>query len=83
MEVFNEPKITLVEKAPWLRYTLNSQDTVGIDNKHLKHSCSTNSMNDNINSMPCSFDKHDDRLEFLENDEEAIFILEPTDFMPK
>ena len=40
------------EKAPRLRYTLNS---------HAR----TDSRNESLNSMPCSF--HDDRLEFLEN----------------
>jgi hypothetical protein len=50
----DEPNITLVEKAPRPRYALKSQDIIGIDVDKFKYSCSTNSMNDSLMSMPCS-----------------------------
>ena len=42
------------EKAPRLRYTVNSQASIGF----------VDSRNESLNSMSCSF--HDDRLEFHE-----------------
>ena len=52
------------EKAPRLWYTLNSQASIGfVDNLQKSHA-RTDSWNESLNSMPCSFD---DRLEFLEN----------------
>jgi hypothetical protein len=39
----DEPNITLVEKALRPRYTLKSQDIIGIDVDKFKYSCSTNS----------------------------------------
>jgi hypothetical protein len=61
----DEPNITLVEKALRPRYALKSQDIIGIDVDKFKYSCSTNSMNDSLNSMPCSNNDHVDRLDFL------------------
>jgi hypothetical protein len=37
----DEPNITLVEKALRPRYTLKSQDIIGIDDDMLESSCST------------------------------------------
>jgi hypothetical protein len=47
---------------------LKSQDIIGIDVDKFKYSCSTNSMNDSLNSMHCSNNDHVDRLDFLENE---------------
>jgi hypothetical protein len=47
----DEPNITLVEKALRPRYTPKSQDIIGIDVDKLKYSCTTNSMNDSLNSV--------------------------------
>jgi hypothetical protein len=47
----DEPNITLVEKVLRPRYTLKSQDIIGIDVDKFKYSCSTNSMNDSLMSM--------------------------------
>jgi hypothetical protein len=77
----DEPNITLVEKALRPRYALKSQDIIGIDVD--KYSCSTNSMNDSLNSMPCSNNDHVDRLDFLENEEEETFMFEPINLTPK
>jgi hypothetical protein len=50
----DEPNITLVEKSLRPRYALKSQYVIGIDVDKFKYSCTTNSMNDSLNSMPCS-----------------------------
>jgi hypothetical protein len=42
-----------------------------------KYSFSTNSMNNSLNSMPCSNNDHVDRLDFLENEKEETFMFEP------
>jgi hypothetical protein len=62
---------------------LKSQDIIGIDVDKLKYSCSTNIMNDSLNSMPCSNHDHVDRLDFLENEKEEIFMFEPINLTPK
>jgi hypothetical protein len=67
----DEPNITLVEKALRPRHTLKSQDIIGIEVDKFKYSCSTNSMNDSLNSMPCSNNDHVDRLDFLENEKKG------------
>jgi hypothetical protein len=79
----DEPNITLVEKALRPRYTLKSQDIIGIDVDKLKDSCSTNSMNDSLNSMPCPNNDHVDRLDFLENEKEETFMYDPINLTPK
>jgi hypothetical protein len=33
--------------------------------------------------MPCSNNDHFYMLDFLENDEEAVFMFEPINYMPK
>jgi hypothetical protein len=48
----DEPNITLVEKALRPRYAPKSQDIIGIDVDKFKYSCSTNSINNSLNSMP-------------------------------
>jgi hypothetical protein len=40
-------------------------------------------MNNSLNSMPCSNNDHVDMLDYLENHNEAMFIFEPFNFMPK
>ena len=47
----DEPNITLVEKALRPRYTLKSQDIIGIIDDKFKCSHSTNSMNNSLNYM--------------------------------
>jgi hypothetical protein len=79
----NHANITLVEKALRPRYTLKSQDIIGIDVDKFKYSCSTNSMNGSLNSMPCSNNDHVDRLDFLENEKEETFTFEPINLTPK
>jgi hypothetical protein len=79
----NEPNITLVEKALWPRYTLKSQNIIGIYVDKFKYSCSTNSMIDNLNSMPCSNNDHVGRLDFLENEKEETFMFDPINLTPK
>jgi hypothetical protein len=79
----DEPNITLVEKAIRSRYALKSQDIIGIDVDKFKYSCSTNSMNDSLNSMPCSNNDHVDRLDFLENEKEEKFMFEPISLTSK
>jgi hypothetical protein len=64
----DEPNITLVEKAIRPRYGLKSQDIIGIDVDKFKYSCSTNGMNNSLDSMPCSNNDHVDRLDFHENE---------------
>jgi hypothetical protein len=81
--LLDEPNITLVEKALRPRYTLKSQDVIGIDVDKFKFSCSTNSMNNSLNSMPCSNNNHVDRLDFLENGKEETFMFEPINLAPK
>jgi hypothetical protein len=66
----DEPKITLVEGAPRKMYTLKLQDIIGINDDMFKYSCWTNSMNNSLNSMPCSNNDHVDRLDILENEKE-------------
>jgi hypothetical protein len=60
---------------------LKSQDIIGIDVD--KYSCSTNSMNYSLNSMPCSNNDHVDRLDFLENEKEGTFMFDPINLTPK
>jgi hypothetical protein len=79
----DEPNITLVEKALRPRYVLKSQDIIGILVIKFKYSCSTNSMNDSLNSMPCSNNDHVDRLDFLENEKEETFMFEQISLTPK
>jgi hypothetical protein len=79
----DEPKITLVEGAPRQRYTLKSQDIIGINDDVFKYSCWINSMNNSLNSMPYSNNDHVDRLDFLENEKEETFIFEPINLTPK
>jgi hypothetical protein len=79
----DEPKSTLVEKALKLRYMLKSQDIIGIDDDKFKYSCCTNSMDNILNSMPCSNDDHIHMLEFLENHNDGMFMLEQINYMPK
>jgi hypothetical protein len=79
----DEPNITLVKGAPRQRYTLKSQDIIGINDDMFKYSCWTNSMNKSLNSMPCSNNDHVDRLDFLENEKEEIFMFEPINLTPK
>jgi hypothetical protein len=64
----DEPNITLVEKALRPRYALKSQDIIGIDVDKFQYSCSTNSMNDSLNSTPCFNNDHVDRLDFIKNE---------------
>jgi hypothetical protein len=73
----DESNITLVKEALRQRYTLKSQDIIGINDDMFKYSCWTNSMNNNLNSMPCSNNDHVDRLDFLENEKEETFMFEP------
>jgi hypothetical protein len=54
----NEPKITLVKEAPRQRYTLKSQDIIGINDDMFQYLCWTNIINNNLNSMPCSNNDH-------------------------
>jgi hypothetical protein len=79
----DEPNITLVKKTLRLRYTLKSQDIIGIDVDKFKYSCSTNSMNDSLNSMPCSNNDHVDRVDFLENEKEETFMFDTINLTPK
>jgi hypothetical protein len=79
----DESNITLVENALRTRYILKSQDIIGIDVYKFKYSCSTNSMNNNLNYMPCSNNDHVDRLDFLENEKEETFMFEPINLTPK
>jgi hypothetical protein len=65
------------------RYTLKSQDIIGIDDNKFKYSCSTNRINDSLNFVPCDNYDHVDRLDFLDNDDEAMFMFEPFNSMPK
>jgi hypothetical protein len=61
----DEPKITLVEGALRQRYTLKSQDIIGINDDMFKCSCWTNSMNNSLNFVPCSNNDHVVRLDFF------------------
>jgi hypothetical protein len=79
----DEPKITFVEGAPRQRYTLKPQDVIGINDDMFKYSCWTNSMNNSLDSMPCSNNDHVDRLDFLENEKEETFMFEPINLTPK
>jgi hypothetical protein len=78
-----EAKVTLVEKAPRLRYTIKSQDIIGINDDIFKYSCSTNRIYDSSNSISCANKDHVDRLDFLENEKEAAFMFELIDSLPK
>jgi hypothetical protein len=40
-------------------------------------------MNNSLKSMPCSNNDLVDRLDYLENDDEAMFMFEPFNYMPK
>jgi hypothetical protein len=77
----DEPKITLVEGALRQRYTLKSQDIIGINDDI--YSCLTNSMNNSLNYMPCSNNDHVDWLDFLENEKKETFMFEPINHKPK
>jgi hypothetical protein len=79
----DEPKITLVEKSLRPKYMLKYQDIIGIGDDKFKYSCSTNIIHDSLNSMPCDNNDYVDRLDFLENDDEAMLMFEPFNFMPK
>jgi hypothetical protein len=79
----DEPNITLIKEPPRQRYALKSQDIIGIDVDKFKYSCSTNSMDDSLNSMPCSNNDHVDRIDFLDNEKEEIFMFEPINLTPK
>jgi hypothetical protein len=78
----DEPNITLVEKALRPRYTLKSQDIIGIDDDKFKYSCSTNRINDSLNSLSHNND-HVDSLDFLKNDDKAMFMFESFNSMHK
>jgi hypothetical protein len=43
----------------------------------------TNKINDSLNSMPCSNNDHVDRLDFLENDDEIMFMFKTINLMPE
>jgi hypothetical protein len=62
---------------------LKSQDVIGIDNDKFKYSCSTNRINDSLNSIPCSNNDHVYRLDFLENENEETFMFEPINLTSK
>jgi hypothetical protein len=79
----DEPNITLVEKALRPTYALKSQYVIGIDDDKFKYSCSTNRINDSLNSMPCDNNDHVDRLDFIENEKEETFMFEPINLTPK
>jgi hypothetical protein len=79
----DEPNITLIEKALRPRYKMKSQDIITIDVDKLKYSCSTNRINDSLNSMPCDNNDHVDRLDFLENEKEETFMFEPINLTSK
>jgi hypothetical protein len=40
-------------------------------------------MNNSLNHMPCSNSDHIDRSDFLENDDEAMFMFERINIPPK
>jgi hypothetical protein len=79
----DEPKITLVEGAPRQGTTLKSQYIIGINDDKFKCTCWTNSMNNSLNSMPCSNNDHVDRLDFFENKKEETFMFESINLTPK
>jgi hypothetical protein len=79
----DEPNITPVKEALRQRYTLKYQDIIGINDDMFKYSCWTNSMNNNLNYMPCFNNDHVDRMDFLENEKEEIFMFEPINLTPK
>jgi hypothetical protein len=79
----DEQNITLVEKSLRPRYAPKSQDIIGIDVDKFKYSCTTNSINESLNSMPCSNNDHVDRLDFLNNEKEETFMFEPINIPPK
>jgi hypothetical protein len=79
----DEPNITLVKEALRQRYTLKYQDIIGINDDMFKYSCWTNSMNNNLNYMPCFNNDHVDRMDFLENEKEEIFMFEPINLTSK
>jgi hypothetical protein len=79
----DEQNITLVEKSLRPRYAPKSQDIIGIDVDKFKYSCTTNSINESLNSMPCSNNDHVDRLDFLNNEKEETFMFEPINLPPK
>jgi hypothetical protein len=79
----DEPNITLVEKSLRPRYVPKSQDVIGINDGKFKYSCSTNRINDNLNSMSCDNNDHVDRLDFLENEKEETFMFDKINLTPK
>jgi hypothetical protein len=79
----DEPNITLVEKPLRPRYVLKSQDIIGLHVDKFKYSCTTNSMDDSLNSMPCSNNYHVDRLDFLVNEKEETIMFDPINLTPK
>jgi hypothetical protein len=79
----DEPTITLFKEALRERYTLKSQNIIGINDDIFKYSCWTISMNNSLNHMPCSNSDHVDRSDFLENDDEAMFMFERINIPPK
>jgi hypothetical protein len=79
----DEPNITPVKEALRQRYTLKYQDIIGINDDMFKYSCWTNSMNNNLNYMPCFNNDHVDRMDFLENEKEEIFMFEPINLTSK
>jgi hypothetical protein len=81
--LLDEPNITIFEKALRPRYMLEYQDIIGIYVDKFKYSCSTNSMNNSLNFMPCSNNDHVDRLDFLGNEKEETFTFEPINLTPK
>jgi hypothetical protein len=78
----DESNITLVKEAPRQRYTLKSQDIIGINDDMFKYSCWTDSMDNSLNST-CSNNDYVDRLDFLENKKEETFMFEPINLTPK
>jgi hypothetical protein len=79
----DRPKITLVKEDLRQRYTLKSQDIIGINDDMFKYSCRANTMNNSLNFMPCSNNDHVDRLDFLENEKVETFMFEPINLTPK
>jgi hypothetical protein len=79
----DEPNITLVEEDLRPRYALKSRDVIFIDDVKFKYSCSTNRINDSLNSMPYSNNYHVNRLDFLENEKEEKYMFEPINLTPE
>jgi hypothetical protein len=62
---------------------LKYQDIIDINDVMFKYSCWTDSMNNSLNSMSCSNNDHVDRVDFLENEKEEIFMFEQINLTPK